>query len=59
MFHPANHAVLRRFKDALIGIYGDQIDRVILFGSRARGDATASFCDTSSGAVYPACEHGP
>jgi predicted nucleotidyltransferase len=33
--------VPRRFKGALKTIYGDQIDRVILFGSRARGDATA------------------
>jgi uncharacterized protein len=31
--------VLRRFKAALQGIYGDQIERVVLFGSRARGEA--------------------
>ncbi len=31
--------VLRRFKAALVALYGDQIDRVVLFGSRARGDA--------------------
>ena len=29
----------RRFKAALDAIYGDRIDRVVLFGSRARGDA--------------------
>jgi uncharacterized protein len=33
--------VLRRYRAALEALYGDQIDRVILFGSRARGDANA------------------
>ncbi len=36
---PADDPVLQRFRAALQGIYGDQIDRVILFGSRARGEA--------------------
>ena len=36
---PANDPILKRFKAALQEIYGDRIDRVILFGSRARGDA--------------------
>ena len=31
--------ILKRFKSALDEIYGDRIDRVVLFGSRARGDA--------------------
>ena len=31
--------VLVRFRKALGEIYGNQIDRVVLFGSRARGDA--------------------
>jgi predicted nucleotidyltransferase len=31
--------VLARFRDALDRVYGKRIDRVILFGSRARGDA--------------------
>jgi predicted nucleotidyltransferase len=31
--------VLARFRAALDDIYGNQIDRVVLFGSRARGDA--------------------
>jgi predicted nucleotidyltransferase len=31
--------VLVRFRAALSDIYGDQIERVVLFGSRARGDA--------------------
>jgi predicted nucleotidyltransferase len=33
--------VLTRFRDALVSLYGDRIERVILFGSRARGDARA------------------
>lgn len=31
--------VLRRLRAALDDAYGDQIDRVVVFGSRARGDA--------------------
>jgi uncharacterized protein len=31
--------VLRRFREALDKIYGDRLERVVLFGSRARGDA--------------------
>ncbi len=31
--------VLLRFRSALADLYGDEIDRVVLFGSRARGDA--------------------
>lgn len=31
--------MLARFRAALEEMYGDQIDRVVLFGSRARGDA--------------------
>ena len=30
---------LLRFRKALMEIYGDRIDRVVLFGSRARGEA--------------------
>lgn len=36
---PANDATLQRFKAALEENYGDRIDRMVLFGSRARGDA--------------------
>jgi predicted nucleotidyltransferase len=36
---PTDDPVLRRFRAALAEIYGDQLERVILFGSRARGDA--------------------
>jgi predicted nucleotidyltransferase len=35
----ANDPILARFRRALDEIYGDQLDRVVLFGSRARGDA--------------------
>ena len=31
--------VLNRFRAALDAIYGQRLDRVVLFGSRARGDA--------------------
>jgi predicted nucleotidyltransferase len=31
--------ILKRFRAALDRLYGDRIERVVLFGSRARGDA--------------------
>jgi uncharacterized protein len=31
--------ILRRFRDALAALYGERIERVVLYGSRARGDA--------------------
>jgi predicted nucleotidyltransferase len=31
--------ILRRFRAALDEMYGDRIERVVLYGSRARGDA--------------------
>jgi predicted nucleotidyltransferase len=36
---PQTDAVLTRFRAALYEIYGTRIERVVLFGSRARGDA--------------------
>ena len=36
---PADDPILRRFRAALDRLYGDRIERVVLFGSRARGDA--------------------
>lgn len=36
---PTDDPILKRFKAALDEIYGDQIDRVVLFGSRARDDS--------------------
>ncbi len=32
-------SVLKRFRAAVAEIYGDRLERVVLFGSRARGDA--------------------
>ena len=31
--------ILKRFKAALLQIYGDQIERIVLYGSRARRSA--------------------
>jgi len=36
---PQNAPVLERFRAAVTEIYGDRVERVVLFGSRARGDA--------------------
>jgi len=33
-----NDPILTRYKAALAEIYGNQLDRVVLFGSRARGE---------------------
>ncbi len=33
--------VLNRFRQAMAELYGPALDRVVLFGSRARGDARA------------------
>jgi predicted nucleotidyltransferase len=33
--------MLKRFRAALDEIYGERLERVVLFGSRARGDARA------------------
>jgi uncharacterized protein len=38
---PAGDHIVRRVRAALDQIYGDRIDRIVLFGSRARGDASA------------------
>jgi uncharacterized protein len=32
-------AVLKKLKKGLLQIYGEQVDRILLYGSRARGDA--------------------
>jgi predicted nucleotidyltransferase len=39
MHAPAADPALKRFRAALDALYGDRIERVVLFGSRARGDA--------------------
>lgn len=38
MARPDRDPVLRRFRAALDQLYGDRIERVVLFGSRARGE---------------------
>jgi predicted nucleotidyltransferase len=35
----ADRAILERFRRALDEVYGSRLERVVLFGSRARGDA--------------------
>jgi len=35
----ANPLVLSKFRAALNELYGDRIERIVLYGSRARGDA--------------------
>jgi predicted nucleotidyltransferase len=35
----ADRAILERFRQALDEVYGNRLERVVLFGSRARGDA--------------------
>jgi predicted nucleotidyltransferase len=39
--------ILRRFRAVLDDIHGDRLERVVLFGSRARGDARASGYDVA------------
>lgn len=36
---PRDEPALKRFRAALDEMYGERIERVVLFGSRARGDA--------------------
>jgi predicted nucleotidyltransferase len=36
---PTDDPTLIRFRKAIDGMYGSTVDRVVLFGSRARGDA--------------------
>jgi len=37
---PANiRKILKKLKKALLSIYGENVDSIILYGSRARGDA--------------------
>jgi predicted nucleotidyltransferase len=35
----SNDPILKRFRSVLDEVYGARLDRVVLFGSRARGDA--------------------
>ena len=36
---PLDDPILRRFRAALDELYGERLERVVLFGSRARGEA--------------------
>jgi uncharacterized protein len=36
---PTQHPAMRRFASAVRALYGDRVERIVLFGSRARGDA--------------------
>jgi uncharacterized protein len=36
---PADDPILKRFRAALDEMYGERLERVVLFGSRVRGDA--------------------
>src|SRR5215471_12143372 len=38
---PQNDPVLKRFRAAVTEIYGDRVERVVLYGSRVLGDAQA------------------
>jgi len=35
----SNPLILTKFRAAIDGLYGNRVERVVLFGSRARGDA--------------------
>jgi predicted nucleotidyltransferase len=35
---PQNNPILTRFRAALAKVYGDRLERVVLYGSRSRGD---------------------
>ena len=37
---PTDDPILRSYQAALQAAYGDALDRIVLFGSRARGEAT-------------------
>src|SRR6266581_1051625 len=39
MSAPADDPILKRFRAALEEVYGERLERVVLCGSRARGDA--------------------
>ena len=38
---PRDGAILAKFRTALLEMYGERLERVVLYGSRARGDAGA------------------
>ncbi len=52
-----DNPVLAKFRAALADIYGDRLERVVLFGSRARGDAQPD--SDYDVAVFLDCLNGP
>ena len=44
---PQADPLLRRFRAALAEIYGERLERVVLFGSRARGEARPDYDDVA------------
>jgi predicted nucleotidyltransferase len=40
-YRPQDDPILTRFRVAMSGIFDDRIERLVLFGSRARGEARA------------------
>ncbi len=42
---PAADPVLARFRTAIDAAYGERVERVVLFGSRARGDHREGISD--------------
>jgi predicted nucleotidyltransferase len=38
---PTQHPAMRRFAAAVRALYGARVERIVLYGSRARGDARA------------------
>lgn len=39
LIHPKTDPILRRFRAALDAVYGERVERIVLYGSRARGEA--------------------
>ena len=45
---PTDDPIIRRLQAKLVGLYGDRLERALLFGSRARGEARPdSDCDVA------------
>jgi predicted nucleotidyltransferase len=39
MTDPVADPILKRFREAVVALYGDRLERAVLYGSRARGDS--------------------
>lgn len=49
--------ILIRFRDALKALYGERIERMVLYGSRARGDARETAIIASAERFVAAVRH--